>query len=41
VFQTYFWYCSCQCHLAISYERRKEPSGRVGGRGEFNHKTLP
>ena len=40
VFQTYFWCCSCQCHLAISYERRKEPTGRAGGRVEFNQKTL-
>jgi hypothetical protein len=40
VLQMCFWCCSCQCHLAISYERRKEPTGRVGGRGEFNQKTL-
>jgi len=33
VFRMYFWCWSCQFHLAISYERRKEPTGRMGGVG--------
>jgi hypothetical protein len=31
LFQMYFWSCSCQCQLAISYEKIKEPTRRAGG----------